>query len=186
MLWTLTPLERFDEAERVLADARTNAPLSLDLQRELGSVRLLTGRYSEAVSLFQTVLAVEPGLPFVRLYSALTWAGRPGEAIALLEQAPPGSHGYLAHAYVKAGRRADAERLLEPTKPFPMRHAMVQTALGNADGAFEALERMLAREGHRVPRLLAYPEMAMLRNDPRFADLRRRLNLPEPSRGARR
>jgi serine/threonine-protein kinase len=186
ILWVLTPFERYDDAEDILAAARANDPTSLSIQRELGSLRLYTGRHEDAVALFRAVKEVNPSLPFVRLPSALIWAGQLQEAVSRLEAAGPGAHGYLAHAYARAGRRADAEALIEPTREYPMRHALVHAALGHTDAAFDAIDRMMDTEHHRVPRLIVYPEMASLRDHPRYADLRRRLNLPPAGPNRRR
>ena len=55
---------------------------------------------------------------------------------------------------------------------------VIAAALGDLDGAFEALDRMAEKEPHRVAVLLTYPEMAPLRDDPRLAAFRRRFGLP--------
>ena len=46
------------------------------------------------------------------------------------------------------------------------------------DRAFDALERAAVREPQRVPLLLAWPETAALRNDPRLSAFRKRFGLP--------
>src|SRR5712691_1336933 len=84
---------------------------------------------------------------------------------------------YLAHAYIKAGRREEAEKLV-PTKGSPYSETIFYAALGGMDRAFDALERTALREPQRVPLLLTWPETAALRADPRLAAFRKRLGLP--------
>jgi tetratricopeptide (TPR) repeat protein len=178
---TLIPLERANYAERVLATAKRHDPSSLEIDRELGTVYLASGRYAEAVTKYQFVLARDPAAVYARLNQAMVWAGAPEKAIRRWEDRPglPGNNGYIAHALVRVGRRADAEALLPLTLTRGQPRAMVQTALGNLDGAFDALEQMMIQEPHRVPRLLAFPEMDILRGHPRLAELKKRLNLPQ-------
>jgi hypothetical protein len=89
----------------------------------------------------------------------------------------PGGQPWLAAAYVMAGRRTDVERMAETHKE-PYRLALIHAALGNKDRAFDALNRAAATVPHRVAELLAYPEMRLLRGDPRLAALRTTLRLP--------
>jgi len=115
------------------------------------------------------------------LARALVFRGRIDEALALYDtmagQQHPGPH-YRAQAYVRAGRRADAERLAAENRQHAYRASMIYAALGDLDRAFEALDRTAATEPQRVPLLLTWPEMAPLRADPRFAALRTRFGLP--------
>src|SRR6185503_896313 len=67
---TLQPLQKYDEALRLLGLASRLDPLSLDVQREIGEVQLFGGRYAEAVETFHRVSEAEPDFPFVRAYLA--------------------------------------------------------------------------------------------------------------------
>jgi TolB-like protein len=191
---TLRPLGKTDVALRLLRVALENDPLSLDVQREISEVQIETGRYEEAIATLQRVRAVEPEFPFAdtQLARALVFAGRPPEALPLYERMDsrqvggfPAGDARLRRpprqvlAYVMLGRRAEAERLAaEHEDGPPSTLAIIHTALGNRDRAFEALERAAVVEPQRVPILLAYPELATLRGDPRMIALRKRFNLP--------
>jgi tetratricopeptide (TPR) repeat protein len=174
---TLRPIGKHAEAERLLRAALRNDPLSLDLRRELARVLIQAGRYDEAIENFERTRAVNPDFPVPHLYRALTLAGRVTEAIAELEKAP-GHAPWLAHAYVRAGRRADAERLAIVHRGLPFREANIYAALGDKDRAFQALERMFTSEPQRLAQLLAQPEMAVLHGDLRLVALRKKLRLP--------
>jgi tetratricopeptide (TPR) repeat protein len=177
---TLRPLGRGTEAERLLAAARSVDPTSLDIEREIAQIELDSGRYEDALTRIQKILAIDPDFPFVRdafLPRALVWSGRVEEAIRQFEGQGPGTHPYLSHAYVMAGRRADAEKLAAASKGFPFREVMIYSALGDLDRAFAALDELASREPHRVGLLLVYPETAALRGDPRLTAFRRRFGL---------
>ena len=55
---------------------------------------------------------------------------------------------------------------------------LIYAGLGDKDRAFQALERMAAVNWWRAATWMMRPEMAVLRGDPRVADLRERLGVP--------
>jgi serine/threonine protein kinase/tetratricopeptide (TPR) repeat protein len=192
--FALRPLRKFGESERLLKIALQSDPLSLDVWREMAELYFTVGRYDEAIDLLERVRAVDPQLPTadVVLARALACRGRVDEALALYDafesqkpvgartdpRLPGGVPHYQAYAYVKAGRRSDAERLAAENDRYPYRATIIYAALGDRDRAFEALERTAEREPQRVPLLLTWPEMAPLRDDPRFTVIRKRFGLP--------
>ena len=180
VLWTLMPLGRFDEALRGLETARRNDPLSLDVQRVAAMVHLFAGRFAESISAFEAVSSIDPELPFLKkdLGRALMFGGRVADAFAMYEGEKNPIPHYLAFAHVMAGNRSAAERLLNAHKGFPVRELGIYTALGDMDGAFDAIERALVSDPRRIALFLMSPEMAAVRADARYASVRRRLKLP--------
>jgi len=179
--FTLRPLHKFEEADRLLNGAMHSDPLSLDVWREIAEVYFTVGRYDESIELLQRVRAVDPQLldADVVLARALACRGRAEEALALYDSLPAaGPPHYRAYAYIKAGRRADAEILAMENAQYPYRAALIFAALGDRDRAFEALDRTAEREPQRVPLLLTWPELAALRSDPRFTAMQKRFGLP--------
>jgi TolB-like protein len=172
---TLKPLEKHEEAERLLRTALGNDPLSLNVRRELAMTLLHARRYEEAIDNFERVRAADPDFPIAHYTRALTFAGRASEAVSF---APDPGGPWLGYALVKAGRRADAERLAVVHGHLPFRAANHYAALGDKDRVFEALERMYTSEPQRLAGLLVAPEMAFLHGDPRLANLRKKLRLP--------
>jgi serine/threonine protein kinase/cytochrome c-type biogenesis protein CcmH/NrfG len=172
---TLQPLGKHDEALRLLQVALQNDPLSLDVQREIGQVQLLAGRYEEAIETLQRAYAVEPDFPFVSFYlaRALMITGRLADA-SLLERAGAVCR---AHAYTMTGQRAEAEKLAA-AMDNPYAEAMVYAFMGDKERTFEALERVATSAPHRLGRLLMAPELAGLRGNPRVVALRRKFGLP--------
>jgi serine/threonine-protein kinase len=178
---TLFPLGELDESARLLKEALRADPLSLDVRRELASAQIMTGRYGEAIANLQRVRTVDPDFPFADLLlaRALTFAGRLAEALPLWEtrKDQPGWQFWMATAYVMAGRRAEVETMAA-AHDHPYRLAIIYAALGDKHRALEALDRAADIVPQRVALLLMYPEMAPLRDDARFAAVRRKLGLP--------
>ena len=190
---TLRPLGKQDEALRLLRLALQNDPLSLDVQREIGFVQLEMGRYEDAIDTLHRVRADDTDFPFVEAFlaRALVFAGRPAEALPVFERTKPArpqrptqrprKNPRMVLAYVALGMRAEAEALaaehVDDAPPSTL--AMIYTALGDKDRAFEALDRAAFVEPQRLPLLLVYPEIAvLLSGDPRLAALRHRFRLP--------
>jgi len=91
----------------------------------------------------------------------------------------------LGHTFVMAGRRDEAQRVLEEMKQMaasrhvsPYHFAIIHAALGNRDEAFEELEQSYRARSEALVWLKVDPRLDMLRTDPRFIDLQRRVGLP--------
>ena len=83
----------------------------------------------------------------------------------------------LAYVHARAGRRAEAERLLERAKADPWEGfniARAYVALGEPDSAFAWLDRSSWQWPHRAVR--ADPALDPLRSDPRFTRLSERVD----------
>jgi serine/threonine protein kinase/TolB-like protein/tetratricopeptide (TPR) repeat protein len=91
----------------------------------------------------------------------------------------------LAWAYAASGQHEKARSILrdvhrEPGRAWPpsTMFAAVYAALGDADSAFDWLERAYAAHENEIQTIAAIPELDPLRGDPRFTSLRRRMRLP--------
>lgn len=83
--------------------------------------------------------------------------------------------------YALAGRRDDARRILaelERTGGDTLRVAQIHLTLGARDEALRWLEAAYEERNSNVPWIGITPSLRPLRNDPRFADLLRRMKLP--------
>jgi hypothetical protein len=93
----------------------------------------------------------------------------------------------LAHAYALIGRRADAEKILgelerqsKSSYVSPYTIATIYAGLGDKENAFEFLEKAYQERSSDLPYFLkADLRIDTLRPDPRFADLVRRVGLPQ-------
>jgi eukaryotic-like serine/threonine-protein kinase len=182
---TLQPLGRVGEAERLLREAERIDPLDEQVQLALARVLLQAHRPLDAIAILEPLRRPD-SLPMGDLYlgRALALDGRAAEALPLLERrrerlVDPASapHPWVAWAYVKLGRRAEAERLAQDNDRLPFRRAIINAALGRTDRMFDGLEEMAEREPQRLAHLLRAPEFALYQDDERFARLLRRLNL---------
>jgi eukaryotic-like serine/threonine-protein kinase len=170
-------------AERLLVDATTADPLSAAVRRDLGWVRFYRGRFDEAIADFRQALAWDPLLPFATqgIARALTFAGRPDEAVAVW-LGRPATDGdweiWMTRAYVLLGRTADVNRIeASPRNEHPSRRAVVLAAVGDREAALTALERAVELAPNRTAAMLHSPELAPVRTDPRLTALLTRLNL---------
>ena len=153
----------------------------------LGGLYVYDGRYEEAVNEARKSIEIAPNFPVGHYILALVHKnkGEYEEAVAAhkkaAEAAPPWKWS-LGSTLVAAGRRDEARKLLAelenetvtPWRAFWL--AELYTALGQKDAAFRCLnsERVHAW----VPWVRVIPEFQALRDDPRFSDLLRRMNLP--------
>jgi tetratricopeptide (TPR) repeat protein len=119
--------------------------------------------------------------------------GRKSEAISEfqkaveLSQADSDTVASLAYTYAVAGKRSDAQKILEDLKlesqtsyVSPYMIGVIWSGLGNKDQAFEFLERSYAEKSPDLAYFIkADLRLDSLRGDPRFGDLFSRVNLPK-------
>ena len=69
----------------------------------------------------------------------------------------------------------------EPTaeRPFRFDQALIHFGLGETDQAFEWLEKSYVERSWHLGLLKSQPIFKSIRSDPRFADLLRRMKLPQ-------
>jgi len=113
--------------------------------------------------------------------------GRHDEAIAELREALKSSTIYehtateLANALAVSGKRQEAMKVLNGVQNVAWKifgAALVHTGLGEKDEAFGSLERAIDLRAPFVILLKVDPRFDSLRQDPRFPNLLRRMNLP--------
>jgi len=183
-LFVLFSQGKVEEAVQQLSTALKLDPLSQEIRKDLALVLPSVGRYDEAFDNCRRVLAVDPSDSYAEQLCGrvLLHQGKLNEAIAIYEKLAkrgPGGEHWLGYALAKVGRRAEAEELASRFPDSPFIQALTYGGLGDKDRAFEALERMAAKKDSRVGFYPVYPELALLRGDPRLSELRRKLGLPQ-------
>lgn len=180
--------------EEALVWARRQRELDpLGASGEIGWTLFTAHRYDEAIHEFRSELAVKPddGGNLWNYGFALIFNHQYGEAISSLEKAAsitdrsPGVISALVWAYVQAGRRADALRLLEELRNRQQQTGYVPSAafinaylgLGDNDQAFVWFERACQEHSNILKFIKVFPPFDPLRGDPRFQDLIRRVGL---------
>jgi TolB-like protein/Flp pilus assembly protein TadD len=170
---------RFEEALQELDKAIRADPLSADPWEPRALALLCAGRYDGALESSRRGEALDPENPVIKQLKAraLLQKGRAPEAIAILEQSGEPSKGQLGYAYAVTGRRAEAETLAAEGANFPRRRAWIYAGLGDKDRVFEALEEMAARKDPGAQLYLIFPELAVIRTDPRLPVFRKKVGL---------
>jgi len=184
-------LGRPDEALAEFKRAQELDPLSLMINAGLGEALRMARRYDEAIEQTRKTLELEPN--FVRAHQflglALTHKSLYEEAIAEYEKAVSLSGGsafplsWLGYVYGVAGRKGEAERVLDQLQERSKQSyvsassiALIYMGLGRKDEAFDWLERSYQAQ-EPLLQLKVNPMYDPLRDDPRFTDLLRRMNL---------
>jgi pentatricopeptide repeat protein len=165
----------------------------------MGWILFQSHHYDEAIRELRSDLAVHQGDASTYwscwfLGFALIANGQPDEAIPVLEKAlalserNPAVIGVLVRAYAHAGRRTEALRLVDELKRRQQKGYVPTAALVNAylglgdnEQAFAWLERAYNEQSPILQLIKVHPFFDPLRSDPRFADLVRRVGLPETS-----
>jgi adenylate cyclase len=93
--------------------------------------------------------------------------------------------GIAGQAYAKSGRKREAEQYIDRLKKTAKTQYVrsyyisgIYAALGDKDKAFAELEKSFAERDWFLSRMKVDPLMDSLRDDPRFKDLLKRMNLP--------
>jgi serine/threonine-protein kinase len=171
----LLPLDRIEEALHEVRVAETSDPLSPTTQAMLAYVLISAGQYDEAAERCQK-LPADYRQKSQCLGRARLGQGRIDEAIQVLTAAD--EPGYLGYAYGRAGRREEAEELAAASRDN-FDKVLIFAGLGDKDRTLQFLDRMTRLGPFRVGRMLTFPELALLRGDPRVKDLRRKAGLPD-------
>jgi tetratricopeptide (TPR) repeat protein len=187
----LVCLGRFDEGLAMARRARDMDPLSLARALNLSMVLYFARHTDESIRELRAVTALHPDDPRLHWYlgNAFMEISRFDEAVEALERSVarernPGPLGFLTIAYARAGRRHDAERVLEELTRAardgyvpPAAFVAAYTGLGDVEQAFLALERAYAERSNLMRSLKVLPILDPLRGDPRFGDFLRRVGL---------
>jgi serine/threonine protein kinase/tetratricopeptide (TPR) repeat protein len=190
---------RFNEAMTEAKRALELDPLSPEITAGVGGVYVFTRRYDEAIAQYQKALDLNPDLPAIR--AELSWAyamkhmyaqalaeydkiAEQDKSVAAENQFVAGVLGWL---YAVSGRRADALRIAKEFRDLSShsyvdfyQFAWVYAGLGDKDEAFRLLER--GYKEHTAAMVYLGSDVAWygMRSDPRYADLLRRIGLPQP------
>ncbi len=166
-------------------------PLSILIGTGMGVVLLQTREYERSIEALRETLERDPSFVTAQTFlaRAYTAKGMHKEAVEVAQRLARTDResrgmGTLARAYASAGRREDALRILEEARGSAidlLRVAYVYAALGDADAAFEWLERAYEERDFLLSFFLTNPVFARLHSDPRFQDLLRRMNYPGAS-----
>ena len=185
--WQLILFDRMDEALVAHKRAQELDPLTPLHTAWLGGLYWIWGRYEEGLEEVNKALILSPVGWHVLLVQTYIYMdmGRYEEAISIAQKAAslyPDLRHLLGQAYARAGQREQALEILaelEKEEPDPygaLGLVELNVALGNKDEAFRWLNY---EHPHAwVPWIRTNPPFRPLRDDPRFNELLRKMNLP--------
>jgi eukaryotic-like serine/threonine-protein kinase len=203
----LTPMSRHQEAIAEMKKALALDPLSLPLSNYMGNTYLFAGEYEKAFQQFQHTIDLDPTFPLAHFFFAdlLVEIGKYEQGIkeyqtgALLAGASPEEASAQAAefraAFQTGGPKGYWQKILDvrlkeyqQAGPRYVPAWGVAVAYARVDDNEKALEWLQKSYAERDPSLTlvkSYPEFRSLRGDPRFADLLRRIGLPEWPQGSK-
>ena len=181
----LSGMGRVEEAAQMSRRWTQVDPFSLLGTVTSASLRYVARDYDGAIEQFQRALELNDawGPAYTGLGMAYAQKGMDeaatraaSKAVELGGRQVSAWQANLAYVHGRAGRRAEAERLLKLAKTDPWEGfniALAYVALGEPDSAFAWLDRSSWKWPHRAVR--AHPALDPLRSDPRFARLSARI-----------
>ncbi len=196
----LAAMGLYDAALAEIRRAQESDPLSPVLKMMTAYVHLYGRRYDQAIDACQKALALNPdyAVTYVIMGRAYEAKGLYREAEEAMTRAVDLGGGVnrldLARIYAKSGRRLEAANLLRQVIPSQQGQLIppqsevsgayaevssVYAALGNRDEAIRWLEKAYDDRDNILARAKVDPRFDLLRTDPRFQDLLRRMNFPQ-------
>jgi tetratricopeptide (TPR) repeat protein len=189
----LSPLGRFDESAAEIKRALELEPLSIPIGANASTFYLRVRKYDLALEQAQKTSALDPNHPAVRAWlgNAYNASGMYAEAIAhgenILQTNPTDQDALVivGFAYAKTGRSNDARAVIgrfnDIGKSQFVSHyylAIIYGALGEKDKALAELEKALDDRDRGCNEMNVDLFMDPIRDEPRFRELLKRLNLP--------
>lgn len=188
----LSLMGRHDEAIAEIRRARDLDPLSTLVNMNIGYRLYFARRYDEAITSLKQTLELDPNHSLTHLILGYTYAekGMYKEALAACQEAmrlgddSSSTEIFLGLIYARSGERQKAEAILRrlemsATYVSPGELADLYVGLGENEKAFAALDRAFAAHDPQLQFLGIDPGYDALRSDPRFADLKRGVGLPQ-------
>jgi serine/threonine protein kinase len=171
---------RFDEALAEIRKAQELDPLNLAINTALGSTLLQNREYEQGIEQLQKTLAINSNWDPANswLIKAYLYTEQYEEAIAHAERnRTPFGPDFVRH--LASGNREEARKALETVSSnlSPQTLASGYAFLGEKDQVIETLAKAIDESPSNPIWANVWPEFDPLRDDPRFQDLLRRMNL---------
>ena len=188
----LNTVGRKDEAMAEIKRANEIDPLSMVIISNVAGFYRERGDYQSAIEQNNKIIEIDPNYIAVQVTFSEIYLDqkRSAEALAAAEKARDISVigiGVLGRAYAQLGRRDEALAVVRQLEEdFANRNngaatniAFVYVVLGDKEKTFEWLEKAFGARETDLPRFRLGPTFDPIRDDPRYKDLLKRMNLPE-------
>lgn len=179
---------RHDEALAEIERAKQLDPVSVVINSVSGMYLFHARRYDEAIEVFSKTLEMDQSYGHARGYLGATYEqkGMFQQAIEALKKNVETNREMnlqpLGHAYALAGKRAEALAILDELKEMSKQRyvpayflAVVYTGLNDKTRAIEWLQKGYEERSGGLIFINVDPRFDVLRSDPRFQDLLRRM-----------
>jgi eukaryotic-like serine/threonine-protein kinase len=193
-LWYAQYLVTAGRAQEAIAEGKRCLelnPLDLLANATVGWHLYYVREYDRSVAQLRSVVAMDSTFYMAHAFLGLTYLAmdRPGDAVRELERAKayddnPEDNAQLACAYARAGRAADARRLLRELDRRAAREFVpaydlvaVHLALGERARALDLLEQAARDKAELLIYVAVDPLLDPLRDEPRFRALVARMGL---------
>ena len=191
--WLLSSLCDFERAIAMSERAQQLDPLSEQIAAFVGGLYVMARRNDQAIEQLQAALKLDERNWWSHYWLGVTYNQKgmfdrsveSFQTAAKLDNAPM-IRGALAHALSRAGRKAEAQRivdgLLEESKSHyvtPAALVVAYSGFGDREKAFVWLEKSYASHDEGIMFIKSHPMFEPLRDDPRYKGMLKRLGLPE-------
>jgi Tfp pilus assembly protein PilF len=167
-------------------------PLSVEMSGLLGQSYYFARNYNQAITQLKQTIDSDPNFWRGHSFLGRTYLRKDQFSPAIdelkkaveLEPNVAENKAVLAFAYARAGKKDDAAHTFDALKKdadiyLPKYdEAKYYIGIGDKDHAFELLDQALAADSFHMTWLKVDPELDLLRDDPRFAQLVAKVGLP--------
>jgi serine/threonine protein kinase/Flp pilus assembly protein TadD len=190
-------LAQFEGNDRAVAEAKRSQqldPVSPEANLFLTSVLYFARQYDQAIEQGLNTIELDPTFWYAHVFlgRAQEQKGRLPEAIAAyqraleLEKDNAENWSNLGYVYAVLGKTTEAQKIIDQLRASsarsyvaPYNIAIIYAGLGDKDQAFDWLDRAYTERSSFLSFYLRTDaHLDVLRSDPRFADLLRRVGLP--------
>jgi tetratricopeptide (TPR) repeat protein len=187
----LLAVSQFDRSLAEVKMALEIEPFDLGNNLQLGWYLFYTRRYEQAVAQCKETINLHSNSWAAYLLLGMAYEQLENFPATLSElqtahrlEHTPLALGILGHAYGVAGQEGEARKVLDELNLNakeryvpPYSYALIHTALGEKDLAFEWLEKAYEYRNEWLVWMKVDPELDNLRSDPRFTKLVKRIGL---------
>ena len=191
--WPLAMSGRTSEALTELRHAQQLDPLSLYIATDMNVPFYVARQYDLSIEQSRKVIEMEPTFYLAHFTLAMALAQKHDYATAILEfqkakslSDVPWNYAGLGYIYASSGQRREALQVIADLRAKAKQRyvswyaiATVYAGLGDRDKAFESLEKAYDERSSALTWIKVEPMLDSLRSDPRYADLIRRMGLPQ-------